>query len=223
MRNSYNLFDNVGLVKIVQVSCGPYHAAAITALGTLLTWGSNFEFQLGVNTASNTGVPGDEKAANQKQGALSGTSALRLKRMKQFFSEPLEEGGSKRLPGAGADVEVTRPVVVLFPIADGEKQVYARQVSCGATHTLLLDQSGDAWSWGSGRDGILGHHRSQSVVPMPRKITSFKVGSAAEVGEEKIVKVVAGEYNSGVVVNGRGDGKQLYLWGSGENGQLGEC
>jgi alpha-tubulin suppressor-like RCC1 family protein len=42
------------------------------------------------------------------------------------------------------------------------------------------------------------------------------------VGDEKLVKVVAGENNSGAIVTGRGDGKQIYTWGAGENGQLGD-
>jgi hypothetical protein len=167
------------------VSAGLHHCAAITALGTLLMWGSNFEFQLGVNTGvtikskDKDGKLVDDK---QKQTAMSGANASRMKKMKQFYTEPAEKGTPKRMDGAVKHDKVeliTRPVVVLFPIGDGEKQVYAKQVSCGSTHTLLLDQHGDAWSWGSGRDGILGHHRSQPVVPMPRKITSLKVGLTA--------------------------------------------
>jgi hypothetical protein len=46
-RNLANGFDRLGGVQLVFITCGQDHAAAVTAMGSLFTWGSNVEGQLG--------------------------------------------------------------------------------------------------------------------------------------------------------------------------------
>jgi hypothetical protein len=51
-RNIANSWDTIGNCQIVQISCGPQHTAAVTAMGTLFIWGDNTNMQLGVDTGS---------------------------------------------------------------------------------------------------------------------------------------------------------------------------
>ena len=45
------------LTMLVQVSCGPYHMAAVTASGRLFTWGDGFAGKLGHGSAESASAP----------------------------------------------------------------------------------------------------------------------------------------------------------------------
>ena len=59
-KNTFNHFDRIGHVQIVQVCCGHRHAGAVTAGGSLFMWGSNANSELGF-------VTGDEKEVLEPQ------------------------------------------------------------------------------------------------------------------------------------------------------------
>jgi alpha-tubulin suppressor-like RCC1 family protein len=80
--------------------------------------------------------------------------------------------------------------------------------AAGTHHTLALTQTGEAFSWGLGSNGRLGHGDEQGCL-MPRRITAL--------GERSLTSVAAGHAHS-LAVTDRG---VLLSWGNNENGQLG--
>ena len=56
-----------------QVSCGPGHTAAIKTDGTLWTWGSNSQGELGDNTTTNRSTPVTTFAGGNNWKQVSGS------------------------------------------------------------------------------------------------------------------------------------------------------
>lgn len=83
------------------------------------------------------------------------------------------------------------------------------RVSCGATHCLALSSEGEAFSWGAGSFGQLGHGLPDDYY-YPKKIDAFEGILCTE--------VAAGGYHSAFVLEST---KQLFLCGRNAHGQLG--
>lgn len=169
-RNTFNPFDVIGQLQIVQVCVGDKHAAAVSQYGSLFTWGSNNEGQLGV-------ALGNEKECSEPQ-------------LVQFPES------------------VTKPV---------------RMAACGYVHMAVLCQDGDVYTWGSGMMGILGHVADDNQE-FPKRV-NFEVPSVENTGGlddgEVKVWIACGQSNTAVVVRGRQDGQQWYVWGANNMGQMG--
>ena len=83
-------------------------------------------------------------------------------------------------------------------------------IACGNNFSLLWTDDGEAYSWGCGRHGVLGHG-DDSDKNTPTVISSFKIGNV------KVVHMSAGFAHSGAVSS---DGR-LFMFGKGEDGALG--
>lgn len=71
-KNTFNHFDTIGLVQVVQICCGHKHAGAVTAGGSLFMWGQNSSGELGVDT-------GDAKEVSEPQiVVMPGSKAVRM-------------------------------------------------------------------------------------------------------------------------------------------------
>jgi alpha-tubulin suppressor-like RCC1 family protein len=78
-------------------------------------------------------------------------------------------------------------------------------VAGGNSHSIALSNTGEVWSWGVGKYGILG--RGVSKSPFPGKITSIS----------DIVSIASGDYFC-CAINKKGE---LFTWGCGDHYQLG--
>lgn len=87
----------------------------------------------------------------------------------------------------------------------------AIQVAVGAEHCLALTAMGNLYSWGTGRNGRLGHGNNYDI-PEPKRLGCFVGGTG-----QQIVQVAAGEAHS----MARDEMGQVYSWGSGSYGRLG--
>ncbi len=58
-----------------------------------------------------------------------------------------------------------------------EDQPIIEQISCGSSHTLVLTNEGDVYSWGFGEEGACGHGKSDADVLRPKKLVSKLVMS----------------------------------------------
>ncbi|KAM5291210.1 RCC1 domain-containing protein 1 isoform 2-T2 [Glossophaga mutica] len=106
------------------------------------------------------------------------------------------------LPGARAYVSPLPPLY--RPLAP---ELRARRLELGTEHALLLDEAGQVYSWGGGRQGQLGHGTLEAE-PEPRLLEALQGLPMAE--------VAAGGWHS-VCVSETGD---IYTWGWNESGQL---
>ncbi|XP_004432021.1 PREDICTED: RCC1 domain-containing protein 1 [Ceratotherium simum simum] len=86
-------------------------------------------------------------------------------------------------------------------------ELRARRLELGAEHALLLDATGQVFSWGGGRHGQLGHGTLEAELE-PRLLEALQGLAMAE--------VAAGGWHS-VCVSETGD---IYIWGWNESGQL---
>lgn len=95
-------------------------------------------------------------------------------------------------------------------IIDGLNHVFVKKVSVhsGGRHAIALTRTGEAYSWGDGDDGKLGHGNTLTFET-PQKIEAL-VGSF-------ITDVACGSSHSAAIVNNQ----ELYTWGLGDYGRLG--
>ena len=84
-------------------------------------------------------------------------------------------------------------------------------VAAGEFHSMAVSTSGDIYTWGSSRDGQLGHGRIQLVVATPLMIERRFFDSSG------VVLVAGGKMHS-VVVTARGS---IFMWGHGNFRGLG--
>ena len=185
-----------------RLSAGLSHTAYVDEHGTLWTWGSNQEGQLGAETQE-TGV---DREGNQV--AVSGTSLAVLEDVRSVaaggdFTVALKTNGTLWAWGGndygqlgnGTVVSAAQPVQVL-------DQVTA--VSAGDYHVAAIRADGTLWTWGDNLYGQLGDGTLNSV-------------SAPQQVLDNVTAVSAGANHAAAIST---DGT-LYTWGSNLDGQLG--
>ena len=82
----------------------------------------------------------------------------------------------------------------------------AKDFACGEEHAAYVNEDGEAYSWGYGRDGQLGHGDNGSLA-IPRKV---------QIGE-KVEKVACGGSHTAFITSKN----ELWMCGKGRDGQLG--
>eukprot|EP00904_Undaria_pinnatifida_P001602 jgi/Undpi1/11442/HiC_scaffold_30.g13739.m1 len=91
------------------------------------------------------------------------------------------------------------------------------QVSCGSRHTLAVVAGGQAYSWGWGACGQLGHGDDHSIAT-PKLIEALAKGKdGGPLGP--VTWVSAGGIHSAAVV----EGGCVYTWGGSSYGQVGQA
>lgn len=185
-----------------RLSAGLSHTAYVDEHGTLWTWGSNQEGQLGAETQE-TGV---DREGNQV--AVSGTSLAVLEDARSVaaggdFTVALKTDGTLWAWGGndygqlgnGTVISAAQPVQVL-------DQVTA--VSAGDYHVAAIRADGTLWTWGDNLYGQLGDGTRDSVSAPHQVLADVRFA-------------VMGDYHAAAIST---DGT-LYTWGSNLDGQLG--
>ncbi|GAA0416709.1 hypothetical protein Acor_63820 [Acrocarpospora corrugata] len=189
-----------GLTGVVDVSAGWGFSMAVTADGTVWTWGDNARGQLGDGTHKPRTLP---VPVTQSTGlpAIAAVSAGR------DFSTARTETGEVWTWGAnsegtlGLGVTGDRPTPSLVTSLTG-----VRQISAGGRHVLALRTDGRVWGWGDNGAGQLATSVSNDALsPVP-------------VFSCTCVDVAAGGMHSLAVRSDR----TLWSWGHGAFGELGD-
>ena len=84
------------------------------------------------------------------------------------------------------------------------------QVSCGASHSLAINNWGQIFTWGSNLFGQLGLDLEIATQPTPKIVKTLAT--------KHIVQIACGQYHNLALTNS-GD---LYSWGANSYGQLGQ-
>lgn len=194
--------------KIAFITSGPDHGIAIAQNGfNLYTWGLTTPNGAGSAASADPSGTVDDNAdpsiemtdmskassssaaAAAANGTVATTSSASARNIAGFISRP-----------------------VLFNILDVRgtaKQI--AQVACGCSHAIALCVDGDVYSWGSGKNGRLGHGGIANCDE-PRIIQKFIVSP-----EQQVIQVCAADSHS-MALNREG---RVFSWGSGSYGRLG--
>lgn len=202
------LVESLKDTPIVHVSAGRYHSAAISASGDVYAWGLGTSGQLGLGSYR-TKAP-----TPQKVEALSGIGVRALS-CGLYHTLALTDAGEVYSFGFGGSF-----INGVGGLGSGSRSQLdspaklegftAASISAGGYHSVAKDAAGDAWSWGRGEWGRLGHGDSSDCYEP----------TLLEVCDEirgKVATCFAGDVHTAVLTS---EGA-VYAWGRNENWQLG--
>ena len=185
-----------------QVYCGQQHTAAIKTDGTIWTWGSNSNGQLGDNTviARSTPVTTFAGGTNWKQVACGYNHTAAIK-----TDGTLWTWGRNAYGQIGDNTTINRST----PVTTFAGGTNWKQVSCRGQNTAAIKTDGTLWTWGTNVSGQLGNFISfiNSITP----VTTFAGGTNWK-------QVSCGQQHTAAI---KTDGT-LWTWGSNYNRQLGD-
>jgi alpha-tubulin suppressor-like RCC1 family protein len=170
------LLESLGQIRVVQVSCGFDHTAALSSNGSVLTWGSNSHGQLGhrtnIMTKHNSGDgPTHIRPAGMVLGKGRRVSAIAcgtyftmvLTTRRSLLACGIETiAGHRDSSEFGTLKEI--PSLVGLPLVG---------MSAGDGHAAVVTAHGSALVWGKNRNGCCAReYPSELAVPMPVKVSS---------------------------------------------------
>jgi uncharacterized repeat protein (TIGR02543 family) len=210
---------NIGLnagETIVQISSGLWHLLALTSEGRLLTWGRNYEGQLGDGTKVDKWLPTDitdkiplHDEETIIQIALGGYHSSALTSEGRLFIWGSNEYGQL---GDGLTIDKTLPADITgrFDLNAGEK---ITQMSLGKSHSSALTSGGRLFTWGYNYNGQLGDGTTANKS-LPTEITSnFDLIT----GDTLMEVCLSYAYSLAKTSEGR-----IFTWGHNLFGQLGD-
>jgi alpha-tubulin suppressor-like RCC1 family protein len=184
-----------------QVDAGKYHTAAIKTDGTLWTWGSNIEGQLGIdqgNVERLTPVTTFAGGTNWKQVSAGIEYTAAVKTDGTLWTWGYNQYGNL---GINDTTDRSTPVTTF---AGGTNW---KQVSAGYFHTAAVKTDGTLWTWGQNSNGYLG---TNDTTNRSTPVTTF-------VGGTNWKQASAGAQSTAAI---KTDGT-LWTWGYSGTGSLG--
>ncbi|WP_276876793.1 T9SS type A sorting domain-containing protein [Chryseobacterium joostei] len=179
-------------------SAGSLHSVGIKADGTLWTWGSNSEGQLGDRTTVDRKVPIQiGTATNWQSVSAAGRQTFAIKSDGTLWAWGYNYDGQ-----LGDGTKVNR----LSPVQIGTATNW-KSISAGVNHMLAIKTDGTLWGWGHNVFGQLGNGaNTNTIVP-------------AQIGTATNWKSVAQGIVHTLAIKTDGT---LWAWGYNADGQLGD-
>ena len=213
--------------KITPVSGGLLHTIVLADIKTVWAWGSNNQFQLGMDgSVKELATPQHiDSASLPLVESVSAGYCFSLALKYDYSVYVLGEGGDTPIYNVPFPIDI---VAIAAGHSDGlalDKDGYVWQwtvgetpeklsnlagiaaITAGATHYFALTHAGEVWAWGNNEDGQLGDGTTTNAS-VPKKIDSLA----------NIVFIAAG-YSHSLAVAHNG---AVYAWGSNAHGQLGD-
>ena len=183
------------------VSCGGLHTAAIKDDGTLWSWGSNYNGQLGTNNTT---------AVSSPVQTVAGGSNWKSVTCGYAFTAGIKDDGTLWMWGLNSDGQLGDNTVVkksspVQTVAGGNNWF---QVACGYSYTAALKTDGTLYLWGSNYDGQLGTNNTTAVSSPVQTVAGGNNWKAADCGSSHTIALDC-------------DGN-IWSWGNNNNGQLGD-
>eukprot|EP01105_Mastigella_eilhardi_P008636 TRINITY_DN2089_c0_g1_i3.p1 TRINITY_DN2089_c0_g1~~TRINITY_DN2089_c0_g1_i3.p1 ORF type:complete len:1263 (-),score=254.68 TRINITY_DN2089_c0_g1_i3:29-3772(-) len=184
------------------VVAGGGHSFAIAHGGVVWAWGENANGQLGLSSTTNMLTPCKVALLHSFRVCGIGCGAyhtLFLADTGSVYACGQNDCGQL---GVGGHDECLRPTAV--PLFEAR----AMRVACGSFHSCACTDSGDVYTWGSGKDGQLGHGNTSSL-DTPYRVKALSGTHIADV-------FCGSSYTMAL-----SDLSGLYSWGEGGSYQLG--
>lgn len=190
-----------GPTNVIKVAAGQYFALAVSANGTVWSWGRDDGGQLG-----DGGAVGQDKASPVQLPAFperivdicAGFHVVAVGAGGHVWSWGNDTYGKL---GNGLPNGVFNPSPIQIPGLE-----HITQVSCFGNHTLALDADGTVWSWGRNDKGQLG------IGSLVDQSSPVKVANLTN------VKAIAAGNEHSLALTATGE---VWAWGSDIAGQLG--
>ena len=213
-------------VPVVQVSCGLSHTAAVTATGTVLTWGNNDVGQLGHRASTtkinNTSCMPQTMCLGRQHRAASVACG-------HGFTLVLTTRMQVLIMGRITDTTPNHTVPTMLPELFG---LPVTKLAAGHHHAVVVTCHGTAFAWGDNRKGQCGQeHPKELHVPVPMKLVLGRELMKATPSSMPMHNKMSPLPPAETAVNGAACGEfhtvlitktgKLLVCGSNENGQLG--
>ncbi|XP_047147033.1 ultraviolet-B receptor UVR8-like isoform X2 [Vigna umbellata] len=212
------------------IACGGAHTLFLTDYGCVYATGLNDFGQLGVSESKHYSVEplrvfGEEKKIVQISAGYNHSCAITVDGELYMWGKNTsgQLGLGKRAPNI-----VPLPTKVEY--LDG---INIKMAALGSEHTVAISDGGEAFSWGMGVSGRLGHGHESSILGFfsssseytPRLIKDLEgIKEMSDATRPSLIselpfskEVACGGYHTCVLTNSG----ELYTWGSNENGCLG--
>ncbi|GAA4426893.1 hypothetical protein GCM10023188_09430 [Pontibacter saemangeumensis] len=184
---------------------GAHHCSTASAGGKIYTWGANYDGQLGNNSYTRA-------TTLQDISAYIGTKIISLANGNSHTLALDSDGrvwawgnGEYGQLGNSASTDETKPVMVRGAL----EGIKVEKIAAGAYHSMALDEEGNVYTWGYGRDGQLGDGVAYTVTPYGLKLP-VKVLTG--------MKAIAGGARHSLALSREG---KVFAWGYGREGQIG--
>jgi alpha-tubulin suppressor-like RCC1 family protein len=210
----------------IMVSCGLYHTAILLNTGKVLTFGYNFQGQLGISTnvgtvdANNSPLEvTDPSGIYDKTNAImvscgSYHTAILLNNGKVLTSGFNNYGQLGNITNSGNNNANSSLLEVTS--ANGYNKTNAVMVSCGMYHTAILLNTGKVLTFGHNQFGQLGNTTNVDENPSVNN-SPLEVTSANGYNGTNAIMVSCGSYHTAILLN---NGKVL-TFGRNNDGELG--
>ena len=209
-------------VNITMIAAGGRHGLALDSGGTVWSWGSNKDGQLG-QVLPDTNIPkpgqvvmdvGNANLPNVIHIAAGGGHSLFVDSAGNVWACGLNIYGQL---GDGSTTNTKVGVVQVLKNGNPATPLTgATAVAAGLDHSLVLI-GGEVWAWGRNRNGQLGNPTNFNKDTPVTSPVQVKVGPSPGTPLLDIVKIVAiGNHSLAIDSSGK-----LWAWGDNTYGQLG--
>jgi len=154
--------------RVVAVSAGVFHSIAISADGSVWSWGYGGAGWLGHSDMQNQLLPKKVEALGGHRvvaGSAGGSHSFALTADGAVWSWGY--GGDGRLGHGDTQIQLLPKKIEAF----ADQRVIA--VSAGERHSLARTADGALFAWGQGDRGCLGHGEDLSNKLLPKKIEAW--------------------------------------------------
>ena len=201
---------------VSSVSCGARHTIAVTEDGEAFTWGLGHFGALGRSF-----TPFDYDADTAVVAFAGADEVIPPAGFQDAVRPPINVELQETPRNRDAELAAHLDLIANLSLDDSSNQCIPKKVdsldgikivgsSAGHRHSLLLSADGALYSFGTGKNGCLGHGDTQSQM-FPMRIASFDEEGV------KIMQMSAGVDNSmAVATNGN-----CYAWGKSDGGRIG--
>ena len=219
LKTPFAIYGPLYHYSITVIGCGDDHSACITDDGRLFTWGSNKEGQLGlrdfktrlqptmIEACHDPDVPRLKSTKNKifSDVIVGNWHNLAITSKKKVYAWGKNKYGQL---GLGHTNNLALPTSIL-PLSDPLNPKNVRCMAAGKSHSAVIAEDGDVYTWGRGWDGQLGHDVVTEIELEPRIVPHMENRASAAVS--------CGNAHTVVVT----DNGNVWSWGDNKCGQLG--